>query len=465
MLSIAEIKKLIEGDKNSKRKKAAKEGQRYYDGDHDIQYMSFFYYDEEDNLVEDKERSNIKISHTFFTELVDQEVQYILSGDKKIVCSDDEKLQELLDPYFNNDSFIGLLSDVMTGAIAKGWDYVYAYKGKDDRTKFQLANSLSVIEATAYDGRKHMIYYYSDGYIKEKPITRIQVWDSEQAYFYVQIGNGVIKLDDEEKINPRPHILYTEDDEEDIYYNCYGMIPFFRLDNNKKKVSGLKTIKGIIDDYDLMSCGLSNNIQDATEILYVVKGFKGNDVGKLIHNVKTKKVVGTSADGDVEQRTGQIPYEARMKKLEVDEKNIYKFGMGFNSAQIGDGNITNIVIKSRYALLDLKCNKFEKQLKAFMSKLISLVLGEINDKGHNYTMNDVYCEFEREIMTNSKDNAEIAQIKANTRQTEINTLMAVAEELDNETLLKAICETLDVDYEEVKAKLEDLKPNIEPVEE
>ena len=40
--------------------------------------------------------------------------------------------------------------------------------------------------------------------------------------------------------------------------------------------------------------------------------------------------------------------------------------MGFNSAQIGDGNITNVVIKSRYALLDLMCYKLKKNLKKFL---------------------------------------------------------------------------------------------------
>lgn len=154
------------------------------------------------------------------------------------------------------------------------------------------------------------------------------------------------------------------------------MIPFFRLDNGVKQFSGLKPIKALIDDYDLMSCGLSNNLQDASEYLVVVKGFQGDNLEELMQNVKTKKHIGVDGEGggDVEFKTVDIPYQARQTKLELDEKNIYRFGMGFNSAQIGDGNVTNIVIKSRYALLDLKCNKLEIRLKQFLRKILKVVI-------------------------------------------------------------------------------------------
>ena len=37
--------------------------------------------------------------------------------------------------------------------------------------------------------------------------------------------------------------------------------------------------------------------------------------------------------------------------------------MGFDPTKVGDGNITNVVIQSRYTLLDLKANALEKRLK------------------------------------------------------------------------------------------------------
>ena len=459
MLSVQEIKTFMDNDAVSVKKRLAREGQRYYEADHDIKDYRIFFVNADGMLEEDNTKSNIKISHPFFTELVDQEVQYMLSGKDGFVRSDDPDLQQHLDAYFNeNEDFTAELEDVLTGAISKGFEYAYAYKNAEDKLAFKCADSLGVVEVREKetdDGCEYVIFWYIDRIGKDnKKIKRIQVWDKAQTYFYVEEENGGIVLDDTEKINPKPHIMWTESDDGKIYYEDFGVIPFFRLDNCKKQFSGLKPIKALIDDYDLMSCGLSNNLQDTAEALYVVKGFEGDNLDELMVNIKAKKHIGVSDDGGVEVHTVDVPYQARQTKLDLDEKNIYRFGMGFNSAQMGDGNITNVVIKSRYALLDLKCNKLEIRLKQFMRRLLKVVLKEINDaNGTDYQQKDVYFAFDREVMTNAADNAQIELTDAQKQQTQINTLLMLATKLDNETLMQNICEVLDIDYNEIKDKL------------
>ena len=80
MLTIDEISRLIQDDANSPRKQSAKVGSRYYEGKHDILNYKLYYFNANGQLVEDTTRSSIKICHPFFTELVDQCVQYMLSG-------------------------------------------------------------------------------------------------------------------------------------------------------------------------------------------------------------------------------------------------------------------------------------------------------------------------------------------------------------------------------------------------
>ena len=459
MLSIQEIKSFIENDYNSKKKTFARIGQRYYEADHDIRSYKVYFINSEGKLQEDKTKSNIQISHPFFTELVDQCVQYMLSGKDGFIRSDLPELQRELDAYFNeNEDFKAELYDVLTGCQTKGFEYMYAFKNAEGKTSFQCADSLGVVEVRAKetdDGCDYVIFYYVDRIGKDnKKITRIQVWDDKQVSFFCQVENGQITVDDSVEINPKPHIIYRKDNDSSIYYDDYGMIPFFRLDNGRKQFSSLKPIKDLIDDYDLMSCGLSNNIQDTSEALYVVKGFQGDNLDELMFNIKSKKHIGVDEDGDVDVRTVDIPYQARETKLNLDEKNIYRFGMGFNSAQIGDGNITNIVIKSRYALLDLKCNKLEIRLQQFLRKLIKLVLKELNEEhGTDYQLKDVYFVFNREVMTNAQDNAQIELTDAQKQQVQINTMLGLASVLDDETILQQICEILDLDFNDIKGKL------------
>lgn len=466
MLTIPEIKAFIDNDASSDKKRFAKTGLRYYEADHDIKKYRIFYIDADGNLKEDKFKANIRISHPFLTELIDQCVQYMLSSKDRIIKSDDPKLQKLLDEYFNdNENFMSELYEVLTGAQSKGFEYMYAYKDENDRTAFQCADSIGVVEVRAKeteDNCDYIIFWYTERISKDnKQIKRIQVWDAQNIYFFKQEGEGAIEPDrcftpkeNSTAVNVRPHIKKEPDAIDCTCYESYGFIPFFRLDNNRKQFSALKPIKDLIDDYDMMSCGLSNNIQDTTEALYVVKGFQGDNLDELMTNIKAKKHIGVDAEGGVDIQTVDIPVEARKAKLELDEKNIYRFGMGFNSAQIGDGNITNIVIKSRYALLDLKCNKLEIRLKQFMRKLLKVVLEEINETvGTDYQQSDVYFDFEREVMTNAADNAQIELTDAQKQQTQITTLLNLAAYLDNETLMQNICDVLDIDYEKIKDKL------------
>lgn len=201
-----------------------------------------------------------------------------------------------------------------------------------------------------------------------------------------------------------------------------------------------------------MACGLSNNLQDASEYLVVVKGFEGNNLDELITNTKTKKHIGVDSDGGIDFKTVDIPYQARQVKLELDEKNIYRFGFGLNTAGLKDTSATtNVAIKAAYSLLDLKANKLEIKLKQFLRKLLKVVLAEINDfNGADYQQKEVYFNFTREITTNAQENAQIELTEAQRRQAEITTLLNLATQLDNETLMQLICEQLDINYNDIK---------------
>lgn len=462
MLKESEIKRFIDEDAISDKKKMAVEGQRYYEGDHDILKYRLFYYNADGIFVEDKTRANNRICHPFFTELVDQLVAYILSSEESPIKAKDtaDGLQEHLDTYFD-DEFWSEIQELITGANSKGFEYLYAFKNAEDRLAFQCADSLGVIEVRAKDtddGCEYIIYWYIDRIGEDnKQIKRIQVHDKDKICFYTQVDNGEIELDDNEPINPKPNVVWTDSKTGIKYGGSLGFIPFWRLDNNRNQFSGLKPIKALIDDYDLMECGLSNNLQDFDTPIHVVKGFQGDNLNELQHNIKTKKIVGTDDGGDIDIKTVDVPYQARKTKADEDEKNIYRFGMGFNSAQVGDGNVTNVVIISRYTLLDLKAKKLIKRLKRFLKGIIKVVLDEINKKnGTDYQYKDVCIEFKPNIPTNEQENAQNEKTKAETEQIRINTILDVAAVIGDEETLKAICDVLDLDFEDLQDKLNKL---------
>ena len=460
MLTVSEIKTFMDSDAASTKKRLAKVGLRYYEGNHDINNYRIFFFDADGKLQEDKTKSNIRISHPFFKLLTDQQAQYMLSAKDGFVKSDIPELQTELDAYFNdNESFAAELYELLVGCISKGFEYMYVYKDENDRTAFQTADSIGVVEVREKetdDGCAYVIYWYIERIGKDnKKIKRIQVWDKSQTVFYCQEDDGQIELDKSIEINPRPHILYKKDGDTSTYYEDYGVIPFFRLDNGKKQVSGVKPIKDLIDDYDLMNAGLSNNIQDTNEALYVVRGFQGDNLDELMVNIKNKKHIGVDEEGGVDIKTVDIPVEARKTKMEVDEKNIFRFGMGVNTEALKDTSATtSIAIKSAYANLDLKCDGLLPSLKQFMRKLLKLVLQEINDtKGTDYEQKDIYFTFDREIITNAQENAQIDLTKAQEQQARLTTILNVSTQLGDELTKQLICEALELDYDDIKDKL------------
>lgn len=460
------LDKIILKDRSSDIKRKASLGLSYYKGEHEILNYRLFYFDSNGVLKEDKYKSNIKIQHQFHTELVDQKVQYLLSNPLEIE-TEDSQLQERLKEYINEE-FQELLQNAIEGASNKGLEYVYAYKDVNNRIAFQIADSLGIIPI--YDEMDNsklkaiVRYYDSIVYDNEKEIliTKAEIWTDKQVSYYTQVKTKQgFKMDTNIEPNPKPHIV-LEDDKAIYDGGGLGYIPFFRLDNNKYQKTDLEPIKSLIDDYDLMACSLSNNLQDFQEAIYVVKGYSGDSLDELTTNLKTKKTIGTDSEGGLDVKTIDIPTEARKTKIELDKEAIYKFGMGFDSSQIGDGNITNIVIKSRYALLDLKCNKAETRLRRLVRQLLKIIVDDINTRyGTSYNYNDVDIKIVRETMVNEDSIATNNKLEAETQQVLINNVLLAGNTISNDTKLRLICEILDLDYDEEKQSLETQEPYVD----
>ncbi len=454
MLSAEKIMSAIAADKCGRRKRQAMVGQRYYDGRHDILDARVFYIDGTGKVREDETKTNTRIPHTFFREIADQEVAYILSGGIRFRTKDPE-LEERLRGYFG-DAFAGQLQEILTDTVVRGFGYVYWYKDEKGRTRFRHADSMGIVEVKddgdTDTGNDYIIRHYPVEVKGGGTATRVEVWDGNRTYYYISAG-GTLKLDQNVPVNPCPHVLYQVDGQ--YYYEETNRLPFLRLDYNRERLSGVRRIKDIIDDYDVMNCGLSNNLQDVGEGFYVVKGFKGHSIDELVWNVRSRKAVGVSEKGDVDIRTVNIPYEARRTKMEIDEKNIYRLGMAFNSSQTGDGNITNIILKSRYTLLDMKAGRLITRLKEFLETPLEIVLEEINqDCDTAFTPEDVEIVIEPVVPTDGKEDAEIEKIKAETARERTGVLLDVASVLDDETLLREICRELELDFDEVSGRLE-----------
>ncbi len=202
MLEPGRIVSIVEADRNSRRKKQARLGQRYYDGRHDILDYRIYYINKEGKLVEDLTKSNIRIPHPFFHEIAEQEVAYILSNGIQFKTMNEE-LEKFLKKYFD-DRFIGELKEVVIDTVVRGFGYMYWYRDADDYTRFCHADSLGIVEVkdgeTTDSINDYIIRYYPVTIKDGKTAVRMEVWDKDMTWYYLCIG-GSAEPDPNVKVN------------------------------------------------------------------------------------------------------------------------------------------------------------------------------------------------------------------------------------------------------------------------
>lgn len=458
------IEDVILQEKQSPRRKQAEIAERYYDFENDILDNEIYYMNDNDMLVKDHYASNIKIPHAFFTEIVDQGVTTLLSKPVELYV-EDENFLALLEEYWNADIQL-FLQEMVEGASKKGEEYAYVRTLNEDRITFQVADSLQTFEVIDAAGNViAVIRFYMKNLMRNKkltPVEHCEIWTDEDTTYYVKNEKSEWQLNTDIQPNPRSHVLAEKTDEETgekiLLGKGYGRIPFFKLKNNKKSKTDLEPIKELIDDYDLMNAMMSNNLQDYQGAVYVTKGFPGDDLSKLRMNVRGKGAINVGDEGDFDLKTYDIPVEGRIKKMEHDKQNIYKFGMAFDSTAITDrsGNVTNVQIMAGYSLLMMKLNKKETYLRTMINWMLEIIVEDINRRhGTAYDYSGVEVIIERETMANRLENAEIEKNEAETKQLKIETLLDVAMYMPEEKILREICEILELDWAEIEQLLKE----------
>ena len=424
------IRAYIDDFEGSQLRYKMKLGDDYYHSENtEIMSRKMLIYAETDEGVpyetEDPYKSNNKLPAGYFKLLTDQKVNYSLGKDITVEANDPDALNDTLGKGFQR-----VLKKVATEASKKvvGWLHPYI----NDKGQFKMMNvpSEQVIPVYQPHDKRALeltIRYYQVSILNEDSgvvrVTRVEVWDEEEVTYYQENDKTSLfyLLDQQEMFdifrrdfnNPKYHF------QKDIKYGqkttrteglAWGMVPFIPLYNNDAEEYDLKPIKAFIDAYDIVNSDFINNLEDFQDIYWILKGYDGTNVSEFLHQVKRYKTLKVSDTGDAKAETIQIPYQARKEAKEGLEQDIFTFGMGVNTNQIGEGNITNVVIKSRFTNLDLKASQFEGELKEFLYTLIDFVnkYREINRESP-IEVDDIV--FNRSVIMN-----EVELLKANQEQ-------------------------------------------------
>jgi len=357
------IQQEISNDLISEFKLNANDGQLYYIRKNT--YIANIEKDRKNNLW----ATNHKCGSGFFKKIVDQKINYLLG--KKVIVNNAENCNKIFD--INN-----IIKKAAKEASKKGVSWLHAYIDNNGDLQIKIIDALECIPIydTEYEDELiQMIRYYNMHVIvnNEKKIRKkVELWDKEKVTFYMEDDEGNYYFDYQVEENPRYNYRVNttlSDNIKSTEYFGWGKVPFVALWNNDDKINDLIAIKQDIDLYDVMKSDFGNNIDRFQDSILTVYGYSAESYEKFLNNFKRHGVAEIDEKGSLNWLTLDIPIEARKTFLEIIRDDIFEFGQAVDTRRAADSNTTNVVIKSRYADLDLKADDLEAEVTMAIKKV------------------------------------------------------------------------------------------------
>ena len=179
----------------------------------------------------------------------------------------------------------------------------------------------------------------------------------------------------------------------------WGSVPLIPLYANAERRSEFTlAIKAKIDAYDRIMSDFADNLDRANDVYWVLNNFGGTteDIAEMLAEINRLKAVANISDGaggaTAEPRTIEVPYQARRTALMLLEKALYADAMALDTTALTGGSLTNVAIRAACANLNLKCDRYEWEVFAFVQKLLAL-LGMQTEK----------IRFQRQMIANEQE--------------------------------------------------------------
>lgn len=364
-------------------------GQRYYDKDNDI-YRQKYKFDLDGNL--DIEKPDWRITTNYHQNLVDQKVAYLVTNPVSYSCDDEsvlDTIHEVLDNRWDNE-----LIDVLTAASNKGIEWVQPYIDENGDFKLFRVPAEQAIPIWTDSKRDTLQAFIRVFNLNDE--TKVEYWTDTDVTYYVY-ENGVLIND----------YYYGENNKQTHFSTgSWGRVPFIPFKNNPEEMSDIWQYKTIIDAIDKRLSDTQNMFDESAELIYILRGYEGEDLKEFMQGLKYYKAINVDAEGGVETIQVEVPVASTKEYLDMMRQNVMEFGQGvdFQTDKFGAAP-SGIALKFLYGNLDLKANKLKNKATVAIQELIEFIIDfyklKVNPK-------DIEITFNFNRMMNDLESSQIA---------------------------------------------------------
>ena len=402
--------------KNSPKRKLMIEGERYYQGDHDILNRKRTVIGEDGLLQEVENLPNNKIVDNQYAKMVDQKVNYLL-GQPLTFDSENKTYVDLLKKIFNN-RFQRTLKNIGQDALNGGIAWLHPYYNEYGELAFKKFEPYEILPFWA--DAEHTILdmavriYEVEGYEgdREVIIEKVEVYDTNGIHRY-ELKDGVLIPDVE---NPSSSYMVVIDEEgKETHWN-WSKVPLIPFKYNHKEIPLINRVKSLQDGINAILSDFQNNMQeDARNTILVIKNYDGTNLGEFRKNlaqygaVKVRTVDG--ADGGIDTLTIEVNAENYKSILHVLKNALIENARGFDAKDDRlNSNPNQMNIQSMYSDIDLDANGMETEFQAAFEELLWFVNVHLANTGKgDFEDEEVKVIFNRDMMMNESEVIENCQ--------------------------------------------------------
>lgn len=367
-----------------------------------IDYQKFLY-TVTGKVVPDNYSANYKLSSNFFFMFVTQLNQYLLSNG--ISWTNPETAKRLGEDFDERAQHAGERALIGGESFSfVNYDHVEVFDYQEFKPLYDEENGAlcAGIRFWQIDATKPLraILYDIDGYTQF-------VWES-----------GLGRVRDPKtpyKITAKKTDIGGVENYEGTNYPTFPIVPFFGINKQSELVGRREQI----DCYDLIKSGFANNVDEASLIYWTITGAGGMrdmDLAKFVERIKTVHAASVGDGQEVASHSVEAPYNSREALLDRLRNDLYDDFMALDVKHIASGSVVTAQIEAAYQPLDIKANKYEYCVLAYLRGILA-VLG-------------------------IEDTPTLTRSKIINTQEQISTVLQCAEHLDEEYITKKILELL-----------------------
>ena len=396
------IVKEIQRFKQSKRRKEMLDGEKYFDGCHDILTRERTVIGKDGELEVVKNLPNNRIVDNQYKKMVIQKSNYLLGQPFTVQC--DNKVYLKILKQFLNKRFMRTLKAVGEDSLncGIGWLFpMYNDKGEFIFKRFRPWEIIPGWKDAEHTELEYFIRIYEVvGYVgnTEKIIEKVEVYD-ESGVSYFELTDGGKLLPDGDQ-----HVPYFSIEDKGFNWTKIPLIPF---KYNNKEIPLIKMVKSLQDGLNLIESNFQNQMEEDTRnTILVLVNYDGENLGEFRKNLATYGAVKVrtvdGAGGDVRTLQVEVNSENYKSIIELFKKSIIENAMGYDAKDDRmNGTPNQMNIQSMYSDIDLDANGMETEYQASMEELLWFLNMHLFNIGMgDFEQEEVEIIFNRDMMLN-----------------------------------------------------------------